>query len=85
MTQRIYRTRWGSDTVALMADWDRDDSPIYRQTDDDWDATGWQVATYGGPRQAMRVELTALARADGLPDPEAAPLIARALDVMAAE
>ena len=65
MTSTYTATIW-SDTYRLRANWAEASSPIERETEFGWDATGAQVADYGhSPARAMRAELEAAAHASG--------------------
>ena len=51
-------TAFLGDTYSLRADWAQACGRIERSTEDGWEDTGYQVADYDGPDDAMRYELT---------------------------
>ena len=76
MTTSTLATKWGSDTVAVTADWSEMDGLI-----DGLD--GYQVASVGhSPLAALRIALEQCARSEGmdLEEEETQDLIESALD-----
>lgn len=61
----IISTELYGDSYQVRANWSEASSPIERDTEDGWEATGYQVADADDDVGAMRRELRAAVRAGG--------------------